>query len=151
MRQKQIGCYVFIKKTELAQMNQPQAKNLRQKLKPLLPYFSLPLILLLAFGLISIARPLQGQLVHGEYGVYDLRGFELVEELLGDAEVIDGQWRIKEEHGRLMRLSAILRTGTDFQILFQLFPFAATDSPHEHGSLCPCLVWHKCICHLCVS
>lgn len=69
-------------------MRQP----LSQRIKMLLPFAALPLILLMAWGLVAIAQPLPVQRLYGEYvrvgealdgspnylraGTYDLRGFD---------------------------------------------------------------------------
>jgi len=58
-------------------MKQSGAKTPLQKSKPLFPYLSIPLILLVVVLLISIVSPPPRQYVEGRYGEFDLRGLDL--------------------------------------------------------------------------
>ena len=57
-------------------MNQTQTKSLRQRLKSLLPFAALPLLLAAFFLLLTDTTSAPYQEVHSENGVWDLRDFD---------------------------------------------------------------------------
>ena len=75
----------------MKQILSTKTKTIHKKLKPLRPFLALPLILFMAFGLISIASRPESQRVDGVYGIYDLRRFDFenyIAETRGQLEYI---------------------------------------------------------------
>ena len=64
-------------------MNKSEAKPPLQKAKPMLPYLLIPLIILVAALLISVANPPPRQYLESRYGEFDLRGYDYENYVIG--------------------------------------------------------------------